>query len=144
MTVRLRVIAAAMAALATTGEASAAVLDAYRWRARPLLVFAPDGASSSLARQRALLQQAAADLRERDVVVLVVVGDAVTTAAGGATADRASRLRGRFGVPPGAFRVVLVGKDGGAKRSSAQPIPASELFRTIDAMPMRREEMRQR
>jgi len=36
--------------------------------------------------------------------------------------------------------VVLIGKDGGEKLRSAQPITAERLFATIDAMPMRQSE----
>jgi hypothetical protein len=40
--------------------------------------------------------------------------------------------------------VLLVGKDGGVKLSSSSPLSASTLFGTIDAMPMRIDEMRRR
>ena len=65
-------------------------------------------------------------------MVLEAVGDGPEAAA----------LRHRLGLPAKTFRVVLVGKDGGAKLASDAPIPPSRLFGTIDAMPMRRQEMR--
>jgi hypothetical protein len=37
-----------------------------------------------------------------------------------------------------------VGKDGGEKLSSSKPLAAEKLFATIDAMPMRRDEMQRR
>jgi hypothetical protein len=40
--------------------------------------------------------------------------------------------------------VVLIGKDGGDKLTSASPLDAARLFATIDATPMRREEKRRR
>jgi hypothetical protein len=42
----------------------------------------------------------------------------------------------------GTFTVVLVGKDGGDKLQSTTPITLQKLYETIDAMPMRREEMK--
>jgi len=39
---------------------------------------------------------------------------------------------------------VLIGKDGGDKSTSASPLDSARRFATIDAMPMRREEMRRR
>ena len=69
-------------------------------------------------------------LKERDLVVLEALG-----------AEGAS-LRRRFALPADAFRAVLVGKDGEAKIVAAEPIPIRILFETIDAMPMRRDEMR--
>jgi len=37
---------------------------------------------------------------------------------------------------------VLIGKDGGVKKRWMRTLPLAELFQTIDAMPMRRSEMR--
>jgi hypothetical protein len=53
-------------------------------------------------------------------------------------------LRSRFGATRAAFRVVLVGKDGGTKLAQSSPILPDALFGAIDAMPMRRDEMRRR
>jgi hypothetical protein len=53
-------------------------------------------------------------------------------------------LRLRYGVGEGDFLAVLVGRDGTEKHRSTEPIPPGELFRMIDAMPMRREEMEER
>ena len=40
------------------------------------------------------------------------------------------------------FTVILIGKDGGEKYRSDQPLSLKKLYALIDAMPMRREEMR--
>ncbi|MBW4517481.1 MAG: DUF4174 domain-containing protein [Timaviella obliquedivisa GSE-PSE-MK23-08B] len=45
---------------------------------------------------------------------------------------------------PGKFTVILVGKDGTEKQRSQTPIDPATIFRTIDAMPMRQQEMRDR
>jgi len=50
----------------------------------------------------------------------------------------------RFAIAEGAFAVVLVGKDGHQAFRSAQPVTAEDLCARIDAMPMRREELRRR
>ncbi len=44
----------------------------------------------------------------------------------------------------GPFEVVLLGKDGGAKLRSDKVVTAGALAALIDAMPMRREELRSR
>ena len=95
---------------------------------RPLYVFAPTSNDARLVRQREINAAASSGFRERNIVVTIVAGP------GGA--------RKRFGVSLGAFRVVLVGKDGGVKLSSAAPVSAAKLFGLIDSMPMRRLEMR--
>jgi hypothetical protein len=71
---------------------------------------------------------------ERDLVL-------VQPPAGSA---QAKALRTRLSLGDEPFQAVLVGKDGGAKLRAAKPIMARELTATIDAMPMRQDEMRQR
>ena len=43
----------------------------------------------------------------------------------------------------GGFRISLIGKDGGVKNEWREPATPTEVFSLIDAMPMRREEMRE-
>jgi hypothetical protein len=50
-------------------------------------------------------------------------------------------VRRRFGVAAGSFRVVLLGKDGGVKLRSSEPLAVDRLDSLIDGMPMRRLEM---
>lgn len=54
--------------------------------------------------------------------------------------ERDLHLVTREGSPD--FRIRLVGKDGGVKLDSAKPVSCDELFKLIDAMPMRRAEAR--
>lgn len=42
------------------------------------------------------------------------------------------------------FAVVLIGRDGGEKFRSDDPVSVEELFSKIDEMPVRRREMRER
>ncbi|MDX2307855.1 MAG: DUF4174 domain-containing protein [Hyphomicrobium sp.] len=135
--------AALGAALVAWCPQSAQALDRYTWNARPLVVFAGSEDSAELARQKAIVSDARGGFAERDIVVVYIVGDSVTAELGPGPEMTAAALRIRLGVAAGTFRAVLVGKDGGAKLSASKPILAKRLFATIDAMPMRREEMRQ-
>jgi hypothetical protein len=58
------------------------------------------------------------------------------------SAEDAAKLRDEFDVEPDSFAVLLVGKDGTEKFRAGEPVPAEEIFRRIDAMPMRKREMR--
>lgn len=122
------------ATLLGIGAAGAAEnpLARYRWSARVLVISAPGADDARLAAQRAVLAQAGPGLKTRDLVVLEALGG--TRAA--------TALRTHLGLPGSAFRAVLVGKDGEIKRTETAPLAAQALFETIDAMPMRRDEMR--
>ena len=74
------------------------------------------------------------------MVVLSAVDQPADAPRGGLAG--ATALRAAVGLPAGRFGVALVGKDGGVKLSRQAPVSTETLFRTIDAMPMRRDEMR--
>lgn len=117
-------------------------MNAYKWKYRPLLVFAQSASINALTGQRAIINEKQAGVQERDMVVVYVVGATVETDFGPGPGRSASSLRRRYGIKDGDFTVILVGKDGGAKLRKNQPISTATLFGVIDAMPMRRNEMR--
>lgn len=137
-------VAGAMA-LAAPGQPAADELGEVRWQYRPLLVFTPDGADPRLSRQTTMLAEAVDGLEDRKLAVYIVeLGRVFTTFGAPAPAAEASALRRRFRVPDDAFRVVLVGLDGGTKLTTDEPLDMERLFATIDGMPMRRQELRRR
>ncbi|MEA1830577.1 DUF4174 domain-containing protein [Methylobacterium durans] len=131
---RMTMLALAMAGGAEGAEAGDDPLAGHLWKSRILVISAPAPEDARLRAQREALASARAGAAERDLVTLEAVG-------GGA---EAAALRRRLNLPADAFRAVLVGKDGGAKLLSAEPIPPERLFATIDAMPMRRDEAQER
>ena len=133
-------LVAAIVAIASDATA----MSNYRWKYRPLLVFADGASSAALAQQRGIVAASRTGLADRNVVVVWVIGDVVSSELGPRPELGASALRARFGVATASFRAVLAGKDGGAKLSQPTPLGARRLFATIDAMPMRQDEMRSR
>jgi hypothetical protein len=107
-------------------------LASYRWRSRRLVVFAEGPADYLLARQGSIMAAMAGEARERDLVVIEALG----------RGSEADTLRRHLGVGERSFAAVRVGKDGGAKIVSEEPLTPERLMTTIDAMPMRRQEMR--
>lgn len=140
---RKSALLAAFAALVSSHQPVEA-LNPYRWKKRPLLVFADNDTSDKLQKQRRIIDANGPALAERDLVVIYVVGDSLSVSFGSAPNLSARALRRKYGIKDGEFRSILVGKDGGVKRIAASPLPASALADIIDAMPMRREEIRKR
>jgi hypothetical protein len=119
-------------------------LAALRGSYRPLLIFYPQMAdgrplASMLQTQLSLLHRHGAELKERDVIVMLVPEE---PAEQDASRFRGQRLRAQFGVEPKRFTVLLVGKDGGEKFRSHAPVTIEKLDALIDAMPMRQQEVR--
>ena len=124
-------------------DASVVDLAAMRDKFRPVILFYPESAGqtegAAVRRQRDLLRGHEAELKDRDVIVafVPVAGD------GDQPSNRHLRgLRREFQVAEHEFTVVLVGKDGGEKFRSHAPVTIEKLNALIDAMPMRRQEVR--
>lgn len=114
-------------------------LTAMRGRYRPLLIFS--GGNAKFAEQQMTeIAAHAAEARDRQVLLVGVQGtDSNVQTALLAPAEQ-ERAQHRFGISPGQFVVILLGKDGGEKLRSSSPISWKKLRSTIDAMPMRQSE----
>jgi hypothetical protein len=137
------------ALVSMTAAAQQTTLEALHDRSRPLLIFTSDG-DPRLSQQLSELESHSPELRDREMQVVVVgTGTGETshpTQVPLATfaATEQEHARHRFHVKAGEFVVVLVGKDGGEKLRSSSPISWQRLSSTIDSMPMRKDEIRQR
>ncbi len=134
----------AVGGIVAASQAVASPLSELRWQARPLVVFAPEDAAPGLAEQRRLIAAQRDAIRERDMVVYLVSGSAVTRLAGAGPTPSARALRDAYGVSMPDRRVLLIGKDGGVKLRADLPVALEDIFRLIDSMPMRRREIRER
>ena len=104
-------------------------LDAFLWLARPIIVFADTAADPRFREQMELLAARPGELAERDVIV-------ITDTAPGETSALRKKLR------PRGFMVALIGKDGGVKLRKPFPWDVREFSRSIDKMPLRKQELR--
>lgn len=102
---------------------------AYKWTARPVVIFADSTLDPRVAQQLSMLEARQAELSERDVVIIV-------------DTDADSPLRETL--RPRDFMFVLIGKDGEVKYRKPDPVPVRDIIRLIDRMPMRQQEMGRR
>ena len=123
-------------------NAGPTTLAQWRDRARPLLIFAPAPDDARMLAQLHTLGEHAAEMADRDLVPIAVPYRDASSGVAQLGPQEAEVVRQRFHVRPEEFAVVLVGKDGGAKWRSGKPVSMEALNGKIDAMPMRKEEMR--
>lgn len=130
---------AAMLGTMIAGGALAAPFENLKWEKRLLLVFSQGDDNRASIQER---QFAGGGAVERDLLVVDVPPEGKVRAQG-VEAVEAKIVRRAYVVSDDApFTVILVGKDGGVKLRSSEPIDGRDLFATIDAMPMRANEMR--
>ncbi|MBO9449321.1 DUF4174 domain-containing protein [Tropicibacter sp. R16_0] len=106
-------------------------LSEFLWTNRPIVVFADTDADPRFQQQIDILMKGEAEMLDRDVVVLT-------------DTDPAARSTLRTKLRPRGFQLVLIGKDGGVKLRKPFPWSVRELSRSIDKMPMREREIRER
>jgi hypothetical protein len=121
-------------------------LDYMRGHARPVLIFAPY-ATPQVIEQLHILAQGQHDMDERNVVPVPLCLKEDSTSVCRLkdvplSPNEQTVARRRFHIHPNDFTVILLGKDGGEKLRSRHPISLETLRSTIDAMPMRQDEMR--
>jgi hypothetical protein len=106
-------------------------LDELRWKNRILVISAPSTENSAYSQQLKYTSQEQAEFKERDLVTIDL-----------AQHPNSSICRS-LGLDAATFNVLLIGKDGGVKLRSPNPVTPRELYELIDAMPMRQRERKQ-
>ena len=112
-------------------DGETADLSEFLWIKRPVIVFADTEADPRYAEQMENLTERLDDLRDRDVVILTDTDPSQNSAL-------REKLR------PRGFMLVLIGKDGTVYLRKPFPWSVRELSRSIDKMPMRQREIRER
>jgi hypothetical protein len=114
----------------------------HRWENRLLLILTTDEQGDLYQAQLAALRTEPAGLNERKLLVYQLRPGASRT---GLSSEpwRPSDLYQRYQRGAQPFTVLLIGLDGTEKLRQHRLLTTEQLFNTIDAMPMRRREMRQ-
>ena len=106
-------------------------LDDFKWRKRPVVVFAESDLDPAFTTQMELLRAREDELRVRDVVVIIDT-----------TPEPLSDLRRRL--RPRGFMLVIINKEGTVNVRKPFPWDVREISRSIDKMPIRKREIRER
>jgi len=117
----------------------------YQWKKRVLVVSAPNEDDKNLVQQRNELALTADDFADRDMVLMTLLDDAVSTAGERElVAEEATMARSALRIRPGSFALRLIGKDGSVKLTGEEAAPMADIYALIDGMPMRQREKRDR
>ena len=117
-------------------------LNSLLWKNRVLVLFSPSESDISFQLQKQGLASSAEGVLERDLMILEILEDGESRVGNQILSGKSVQdIRKRLGVQTGPFQVLLIGKDGGVKLRSSEPVSMKDLFGLIDSMPMRRQEM---
>lgn len=106
-------------------------LNDFLWISRLLVVFADTPSDPRYIEQMATLSARLDVLGERDVVIIT-------------DTDPSARTEVRRTLRPRGFTLVLIGKDGAINQRRPAPWGIREIAHSIDRLPLRRQELRER
>ncbi|RUA34255.1 MAG: hypothetical protein DSY77_06075 [Bacteroidetes bacterium] len=119
-------------------------LDDFQWKNRLLIIYSNDQKSAPFEGQLAKISQNKEGYQKRDLKVIILKNQKVDIWNSNENHHldfhQIVKKLNIEEIQP--FQNLLIGKDGGVKLRSNSPISNEKLFETIDAMPMRRREMR--
>ncbi|AFZ32738.1 hypothetical protein Glo7428_4293 [Gloeocapsa sp. PCC 7428] len=117
-------------------------LQSYQWKNRLLLVSAPSENTSEYQQQMQLFSNQTAEFADRDLLLIELFANGTSRINGNTiSSEDVTQIKQQFNIG-NEFSVILVGKDGTAKRRETTPVEPTAIFQQIDAMPMRQQEMR--
>ena len=131
-----------MAKASEKGSVADLDLDSLRWKNRVFVLFSPSESDPLFQLQKQGLASSAQAVLDRELMILEITEQGQSRAGNQLLSEKAVQdIRKRFGLQTGTFQVLLIGKDGGVKLRSSEPVSTKDLFGLIDSMPMRRQEM---
>jgi hypothetical protein len=126
-------------------NAMAVDLGEHRWRHRLLFLIAPNANDPLVKGQLQVLENRSDALMDRDLRVFRLFEHGPSQFENQPLSEsHVQKLRAELGVELGAKALILVGKDGGVKWRAPLATDLREIFLRVDAMPMRRAEMREK
>jgi len=135
----------ALAEAVESGASAEALTEGMRWDERLVVVASPDDLDSEASKQLGHLLAAAEELAERELRIVHLRGRWGGRLAGRTLSTaQTHELREHWQIPPDRWTVALVGKDGGVKQRWSELVAPAEVFALVDAMPLRRRELRRR
>ena len=120
-------------------------LSEYQWKNRLLLLFTPSLDGPAYLKLKEDLSSQEEEVKDRDLLAFHILERGETKLENSPLPESSGdHLREKFSITPGAFTVLLIGKDGGVKLRREGGVELAEIFALIDTMPMRQREMKEK
>ena len=120
-------------------------LDSLKWEHRVLVLFSAHSGEEEYQSQIGEFEGHAAGFDDRDLVLFSIFDDECSRFDGDVLTNASARsVHEQIAPESDGFSIYLIGKDGGVKLEQQQILSTKKLFSTIDRMPMRQREMREK
>ncbi|WP_179343538.1 DUF4174 domain-containing protein [Winogradskyella ursingii] len=126
-------------------DITAQQLEKHRWKNRLVLIITDNVESKLLKDQIKELKNNNRGLEDRKLVTYIILPKKYKIEIQGDSSwIESSNLFERYNSENETFKVILIGLDGSIKLEQNNILAAKKLFSTIDAMPMRQSELKNR
>ena len=112
--------------------------ESQKWKHRMVVI---SGDEDSVKLQRDRFIELDGEVLDRDLLVLTIIHPPEDVIQDESLPDH-SQIQKHFNIESTDFQILLVGKDGEVKERRYELVEPGEFFDCIDAMPMRRDELR--
>ena len=116
-------------------------MEKHQWENRVLLIFADDVNNDLFQNQLKALISKERDLKERKLIIYKFTKSKFSTDFN-SNWESSTKLFEKYINKKDAFKILLIGLDGGIKLEQTKVLSAEKLFAIIDGMPMRKREIR--
>jgi hypothetical protein len=140
MKTRVLIIAIVILLISST-TMSAQDLSSHEWKDRLLIILTSDNSKKLYSDQMEILNEDIKGLKERKLVIYSVMPNQYKKGIQTEKWIQSNLLNDRFREDKKSFEVILMGLDGGIKLRQSEVLSLEKLYGTIDAMPMRRNEI---
>lgn len=129
---------------ACSQETPVQIMEKYLWEKRVVILFTPSSSHDVYIKQKQAFEKSKDGLKERDLIIWeAVYGEYVLADKAALPHISALNVFKEYDVKKDEFAFVLIGKDGGEKLRKNGVVSSEDLFKLIDSMPMRQQEMLQ-
>ncbi len=127
----------------THAQTPANPLGGFLWKNRLVIIVSEEATDELIQAQLEVQAQYMLEWKDRDLIWLWVSNSGGLDQLGQEYSPEACQvIQKKYDLGHHPSQVILVGKDGGRKMQKfSSPFTSQELFRVIDRMPMRRQEM---
>lgn len=128
------------------GHAHGQILENHQWKNRVLIIKTIDASTKTYVRQHQEFQDTAEQMKERKLIIYNIVKNEYTlTDYQNAAINHSGTISRQVGKKLNddeTFEILLIGLDGQIKLRQNKVLSKADLFAIIDAMPMRKSEIR--
>jgi hypothetical protein len=135
-------ISIALFIIFNAGVASSQNIESHRWKNRLVLIVTNDTVNKNYNKQIEEFNKHLEGIEERKIVVYHITPEKFKSGLSDEKWQVAKTDYDKYKETDSQMEIILLGLDGGVKLREAEFLSCKKLFGTIDAMPMRIQEMR--